>query len=159
MKSSAGLLLFRRGSNGLEVFLGHPGGPLWAKKDENAWSIPKGEVKEDEDLLSAAIREFEEETGFSAVGDFIPLKPVVQPSGKVVHAWALQCDLDAAAIKSNSFSMEWPPKSGKMRQFPEIDRAAWFSVEAARIHIFKGQEPLLTQLTEKVVQEEDKRST
>jgi predicted NUDIX family NTP pyrophosphohydrolase len=158
LKKSAGLLLFRRGSNGLEVFLGHPGGPLWAKKDENAWSIPKGEVEEDEDLLSAAIREFEEETGFSVTGDFIALKPVVQPSGKVVHAWALQRDLDAAAIKSNLFSMEWPPKSGKMRQFPEIDRAAWFPVGAARKHIFKGQEPLLTQLAEKIAQEKERQS-
>ena len=150
MKKSAGLLLFRRGSNGLEVFLGHPGGPLWAKKDENAWSIPKGEVEEDEDLLSAAIREFREETGFIVDGDFIVLKPVVQPSGKVVHAWALQRDVDAAAIQSNLFSMEWPPRSGKMRQFPEIDRAAWFPIDVAHQHIFQGQAGLLTQLAEKI---------
>lgn len=149
MKRSAGLLLFRKTSTGLEVFLGHPGGPLWAKKDENAWSIPKGEVEGDEDLLSAAIREFEEETGFSVSGDFIALKPVVQPSGKVVHAWALQHDIDAAAIKSNLFSMEWPPKSGKVRQFPEIDRGAWLPLDAARKHILKGQAPFLTQLAEK----------
>jgi predicted NUDIX family NTP pyrophosphohydrolase len=150
LKKSAGLLLFRKGSNGLEVFLGHPGGPLWAKKDENAWSIPKGEIEGDEDLLSAAIREFEEETGFSVTGDFIELKPVTQPSGKVVYAWALQHDVDAASIKSNLFSMEWPPKSGKMRQFPEIDRAAWFPIESADKHIFKGQAPLLKLLAEKI---------
>ena len=149
MKKSAGLLLFRRGTNGIEVLLGHPGGPLWAKKDENAWSIPKGEIEGDEDPLSAAIREFEEETGFSVEGDFIALKPVTQPSGKVVHAWAVHHDLDAAAIKSNLFSMEWPPKSGKMRQFPEIDRAAWFPIDSAHKHIFKGQAPLLAQLAEK----------
>jgi predicted NUDIX family NTP pyrophosphohydrolase len=123
---------------------------LWAKKDENAWSIPKGEVEGDEDLLSAAIREFEEETGFSVTGDFIALKPVTQPSGKVVYAWALQQDVDAGAIKSNPFSMEWPPRSGKMRPFPEIDRAAWFPIESAHRHILKGQAPLLTQLTEKI---------
>jgi predicted NUDIX family NTP pyrophosphohydrolase len=150
LKKSAGLLLFRKNSNQLEVFLVHPGGPLWAKKDENAWSIPKGELDGDEDLLSAAIREFEEETGFSVSGDFIELKPVVQPSGKLVYAWAIEHDLDAEAIKSNCFSMEWPPKSGKIREFPEVDRAAWFSIEAARKCMFKGQTGLLSQLEEKV---------
>jgi len=156
LKKSAGLLLYRRGSNGLEVFLGHPGGPLWAKKDENAWSIPKGEVEEDEDLFSAAIREFREETGFIVDGDFMALKPVVQPSGKVVYAWALQRDVDAAAIQSNLFSMEWPPRSGKMRQFPEIDRAAWFPIDVAHRHIFKGQAGLLTQLAEKIEESPEK---
>ena len=146
MKKSAGILLFRKASNGLEVFLGHPGGPLWAKKNEAAWSIPKGQVEGDEELLSAAIREFEEETGFSVSGDFIALKPLVQPSGKMIYAWALQLNVDPASFRSNCFSMEWPPKSGKMREFPEMDRADWFSMESARKHIGKGQVGFLTQL-------------
>jgi len=150
LKISAGLLLFRKKSNELEVFLVHPGGPLWAKKEENAWTIPKGEVEEDEDLVSAAIREFKEETGFSASGDCIALKPLRQPSGKIVHAWALEQDVDPNALKSNRFSMEWPPKSGKVREFPEVDRAAWFSIEAARKCMFRGQVGFLDELMEKV---------
>ena len=148
LKKSAGILLFRKASNGLEVLLGHPGGPLWAKKNEAAWSIPKGVVEGDEDVLSAAIREFNEETGFPASGDFIPLKPLVQPSGKMIYAWALQQDVNPAALRSNCFSMEWPPKSGKMREFPELDRADWFSMEKARKMIGKGQVGFLTQLEE-----------
>jgi predicted NUDIX family NTP pyrophosphohydrolase len=113
-------------------------------------------VEEDEDLLATAIREFREETGFIVDGDFIPLKPVVQPSGKVVHAWALQRNVDAGAIQSNLFSMEWPPRSGKMRQFPEIDRAAWFPIDVAHKQIFKGQAALLRQLVEKIEESPEK---
>ncbi|MEW6448809.1 MAG: NUDIX domain-containing protein [Bacillota bacterium] len=149
-KKSAGLLLFRETPGGLEVLLVHPGGPFWAKKDEGAWSIPKGEFEEDEDPLTAARREFEEETGFTAVGDVIQLEPLRQPSGKVVYAWAMRRDLDPSGLKSNTFCMEWPPKSGKHREFPEIDRAAWFPIEIAKRKIMKGQTGFLTQLEDKL---------
>lgn len=145
-KKSAGLLLFRETPGGLEVLLVHPGGPFWAKKDEGAWSIPKGEFGEDEDPLTAARREFEEETGFTAVGDVIPLEPLRQSSGKVVYAWAMRRNLDPSGLKSNTFSMEWPPKSGKQQEFPEIDRAAWFPIEIAKRKIMKGQVDFLAQL-------------
>lgn len=145
-KRSAGLLLYRSRECGPEVFLVHPGGPFWKNKDEGSWSIPKGEFEEDEKPLEAAKREFQEETGFPATGEFLQLEPVRQPGGKIVHAWAQESDLDAAAVKSNSFSMEWPRGSGRMAQFPEIDRAAWFSVETAKRKILKGQLPLLEQL-------------
>jgi predicted NUDIX family NTP pyrophosphohydrolase len=144
-KSSAGLLVFRRTSR-LEVFLVHPGGPFWAKKDAGAWSLPKGEFAPGDNALDAARREFQEETGFSLDGDFVPLGSVRQPGGKVVHAWALEGDLDAAAIRSNTFSMEWPPRSGRMQQFPEVDRAAWFTLDEARVKMLKGQLPLLDAL-------------
>jgi predicted NUDIX family NTP pyrophosphohydrolase len=130
----------------LEVFLVHPGGPFWAKKDLGAWSIPKGEYAEGEEPLAAAKREFEEETGVKPQGQFIPLKPVKQPGGKTVLAWAFEGDGDESAIKSNTFSMEWPPHSGKQREFPEVDRAEWFSIDAARQRILKGQLPLLEEL-------------
>ena len=146
-KRSAGILLYRRRPSGLEVFLVHPGGPLWAKKDSAAWSIPKGEYTEEEDPLTAARREFTEETGLIVDGDFARLEPVKQASGKVVHAWALEGDCDATEIVSNSFTMEWPPKSGRQAEFPEVDRAEWFSVEEAREKINKGQASLLDQLT------------
>ncbi|MCI0722604.1 MAG: NUDIX domain-containing protein [Acidobacteria bacterium] len=149
-KKSAGLLLFRDVSAYLEVLLVHPGGPFWAKKDEGAWSIPKGEFDEDEDPLVAAKREFEEETGVAPSGDLIPLEPLRQPSGKVVYAWAMKGDFDPAALKSNTFSMEWPPKSGRQQEFPEVDRAAWLSIEAAKRKILKGQAPFLVQLLEKL---------
>jgi predicted NUDIX family NTP pyrophosphohydrolase len=147
-KKSAGLLMFRRGSGAVEVFLVHPGGPFWARKDEGVWSIPKGEYAPGEDPLEAAGREFQEETGFEAGGDFIPLTPRKQPSGKIVSAWAFEGDCDASAIKSNSFSMEWPPRSGKQEEFPEVDRAGWFTIPAAKEKILKGQVPFLDELTE-----------
>jgi len=146
-KSSAGILLFRNGSKGLEVFLVHFGGPLWAKKDAAAWSIPKGEFAEDEEPLAAAKREFAEETGYFLDGDFLKLDPVKQPNGKIVHAWAHEGDVDATHITSNTFSMEWPPRSGRQAEFPEVDRAEWFTTDVAREKLTKGQVGLLDQLT------------
>ncbi len=128
----------------------HPGGPFWQRKDLAAWSIPKGEFAPDENPLEAARREFEEETGFPAIGPFSELEPVKQPGGKVVVAWAVEGNLDAAAVRSNTFSIEWPRGSGKQQEFPEIDRAAWFPIEMARKKILKGQLPLLDQLEAKV---------
>ena len=128
----------------------HPGGPFWANKDDGAWSIPKGEFDEDEDPLDAARREFEEETGSAPSGDVIPLEPLRQSSGKVVYAWAVRGDFDPGTLKSNTFSMEWPPKSGRQQDFPEVDRAAWFAIEAAERKILKGQAALLRQLREKL---------
>jgi predicted NUDIX family NTP pyrophosphohydrolase len=145
-KKSAGLLLYRRREPGLEVFLVHPGGPYWAKKDEGAWSIPKGVHEAGEAPLAAAIREFEEETGSRIDRAFLPLEPVVLASGKQVTAWAVEGDIDAAAIRSNTFTMEWPPRSGRQQEFPEIDRAAWFTLEQARRRNTPGQRPLIEQL-------------
>jgi len=146
-KESAGLLLHRKRRGGsLEVFLVHPGGPFWAKKDDGAWSIPKGEFDESEEPLDAAMREVREETGQVAQGEFHPLKPVRQRSGKIVYSWAVQLDLNAAEVKSNPFSMEWPRGSGRMQEFPEIDRAGWFKIDLARRKILKGQLGLLDQL-------------
>jgi predicted NUDIX family NTP pyrophosphohydrolase len=144
-KQSAGLLLFRRRGD-LEVLLVHPGGPLWAKKDEGAWSIPKGELTDGENPLSAARRECQEETGATPTGEFIALDPVRQAGGKVVHAWAVESEFDPATLKSGTFQMEWPPRSGRRQDFPEVDRAEWFTIEAARRKILKGQTPLLDQL-------------
>lgn len=150
-KNSAGLLLFRQVSEDLEVLLMHPGGPFWAKKDDGAWSIPKGEFEDDEDPFEAAKREFKEETGAAPpTGEVIPLEPLRQPSGKTVYAWAVKGDFDPAALKSNTFSMEWPPRSGRHQEFPEVDRASWLSIEAARRKILKGQVAFLTQLQEKL---------
>jgi predicted NUDIX family NTP pyrophosphohydrolase len=149
-KLSAGFLMFRWRGATPEVFIVHPGGPFWAKKDAGAWSIPKGECADDEDALSAARRELKEETGIVPDGDPVPLVDVKQPSGKIVKAWALEGDCDAAAVKSNSFSMEWPPKSGKMQEFPEVDRAAWFSLEVAQIKLLKGQVGFIEQLAAKL---------
>lgn len=145
-KQSAGLLLYRRRKGGLEVFLAHPGGPFWAKKDLGAWSIPKGEFVEGEQPLDAARREFAEEIGQTVNGDFIALTPVKQPSRKVVHAFALEADVDADHIRSNTFETEWPPRSGRMQSFPEVDRAAWFSLDEARERLQKGQVPILDEL-------------
>ena len=145
--TSAGVLLYRKGSRGLEVFLVHFGGPLWAKKDAAAWSIPKGEFTEGEEPLAAAKREFTEETGLVVDGAFIGLEPVKQPNGKIVHAWALEGDVDAAHITSNTFTMEWPPRSGRQAEFPEVDRAEWFTIDVARQKLTKGQVSLLDQLT------------
>ena len=144
-KKSAGLLVFRRKKHGLEVFLAHMGGPFWQRKNAGAWTIPKGEF-ESEAALDAARREFQEETGFVPQGNFCTLQPVKQPGGKIVFAFALEWDCDAAQIKSNSFEMEWPKGSGKMRAFPEIDRAAWFEMEEAKKRILRGQIPLLNEL-------------
>jgi len=150
-KKSAGLLLFREVSGHLEVLLVHPGGPFWTKKDEAAWSIPKGEFEDDEEPLAAAKREFAEETGFILPdGEVIPLEPLRQPSGKLVYAWAMNHDFDPAGLKSNTFSLEWPPKSGRNQDFPEIDRAQWFTIEAASHKILKGQAPFLDQLQQKL---------
>jgi predicted NUDIX family NTP pyrophosphohydrolase len=145
-KRSAGILMYRRRDGELQVLLGHPGGPFWAKKDAGAWSIPKGEIDEGEDPLAAAKREFSEETGLRLEGELIALAPIRQKGGKVVLAWAIEGDCDARAIESNVFSMEWPPKSGKMAEFPEIDRAEWFSLDEARRRINPGQLPLIEEL-------------
>jgi predicted NUDIX family NTP pyrophosphohydrolase len=145
---SAGVLPFRQTDAGVEVLLVHPGGPFWAKKDEGAWSIPKGEFADGEDPPAAARREFEEELGVPCDGELLPLETIRQAGGKLVFAWALRCDFDPAALKSNLFSMEWPPKSGRRQEFPEVDRASWFDVEAARRKIVKGQTPLLDRLLE-----------
>ena len=145
-RKSAGLLLFRRTPAGVEVLLVHPGGPLWAKKDEGAWSIPKGEIDADEAPLAAARREFEEELGSPVSGEFIALAPIRQASGKVVHAWAVEADFDPATFTSGMFSMEWPPRSGQQQEFPEVDRAEWFSIDNARRKINKAQIELLDQL-------------
>lgn len=151
-KRSAGLLMFRKRGGKLEVFLVHPGGPLWVTKDDGVWSIPKGEYAEGEDPLETARREFEEETGLRPIGQMIPLAEIEQPSGKVVHAWAFEGDFDPAKLRSNTFSMEWPPKSGKVRQFPEVDRGGWFSLEEAKGKILKGQDGLLAELAAKATE-------
>jgi predicted NUDIX family NTP pyrophosphohydrolase len=145
-KASAGLLLYRRVDGALQLLLVHPGGPYWARKDAGAWSIPKGEIEAGEEPLAAARREFAEETGASVDGEFLPLQPVKLRSGKVVRAWALQADFDPAALSSNLFSMEWPPKSGQQREFPEADRAGWFGIDEARVKIHPGQAPLIDDL-------------
>ena len=146
MKKSAGILLYRVRKKNLEVLLVHPGGPFFKNKDEGAWSIPKGEFTDNETGLDAARREFEEETGFSCSGNFIELTPVKMTSGKTVYAWALDKDIDASKIKSNEFEMEWPPKSKKMQSFPEIDKAAWFSVAEAKIKININQLVFIDEL-------------
>jgi predicted NUDIX family NTP pyrophosphohydrolase len=148
MKSSAGLLIYRFRNQEAEVFLIHPGGPFWKSKDDAAWSIPKGEFTDPEDPLQAARREFQEETGYDAEEPFHALTPVKQSSYKMVYAWAAPGDYDAGNIKSNTFPMEWPPRSGKIEQFPEVDRAAWFSLKEARKKILKGQIPFLNELEE-----------
>jgi predicted NUDIX family NTP pyrophosphohydrolase len=150
VKTSAGLILFREVAGELQVLLVHPGGPFWTKKDDGAWSIPKGEIEPDEDPLAAARREFSEETGFEVAGETIALSPLRQPSGKIVHAWAVRGEADATALKSNTFPLEWPPKSGRMQEFPEVDRAEWFSLANAARKILKGQAAFLDQLRQKL---------
>jgi predicted NUDIX family NTP pyrophosphohydrolase len=147
---SAGLLMFKRAGSDVNVFLVHPGGPFWQKKDLGAWSIPKGEYTEGEDALAAARREFEEETGIIPKGEFISLDALKQPSGKEITVWAFEGDCSATQIKSNTFSMEWPPKSGHMQEFPEVDRADWFSLDAARSRILKGQAGFLDKLMSRI---------
>lgn len=155
MKQSAGLLLYRFREHQWEVLLVHPGGPFWAKKDAASWSIPKGEFTDDEAPLTAAKREFWEETSVVAEGHFVPLTPVRQKSGKQVHAWALEQDIDVARIQSNTFEMEWPPKSGRRQHFPEVDKAAWFTLPQAREKINGGQLPLLDELEKRLEPTQD----
>jgi predicted NUDIX family NTP pyrophosphohydrolase len=146
-KLSAGLLLYRITEGYVEVLIGHPGGPFWAKKDDGAWSIPKGEYAEGEDAWSAARREFEEELGKPPPdGPRIDFPPLRQPSGKIITAYAVRGDLDLDGAVSNTFTLEWPKGSGNVREYPEIDRVDWFSVDAARSKLLKGQRPLLDQL-------------
>jgi predicted NUDIX family NTP pyrophosphohydrolase len=144
-KQSAGILLFRNNQE-LEVFLVHPGGPFFTRKDLGVWSIPKGEFDQSEQAIDAAKREFEEETGQHLMGKLIPLKPITQKSGKIVHAWAVEGDIDADAIVSNTFEMVWPPNSGKMKEFPENDKGGWFTIEEAREKINVKQIELLDEL-------------
>lgn len=145
-KRSAGLLMFRQSNRQLEVLLVHPGGPIWARKDQGAWTVPKGEYEPDEDPLAAARREFKEETSFEATGEFLSLGVVQQKSGKIVTAWAFRGDCDPAQLKSNSCQIEWPPRSGRRLEIPEIDRGDWFSIVDARKYIREEQRPLLDRL-------------
>jgi predicted NUDIX family NTP pyrophosphohydrolase len=145
-KRSAGLMMFRDSRGRLEVFLVHPGGPFWAKKDKGAWTIPKGEYKKSEDPLAAGRREFKEETGFASAGEFLELGTIRQKSGKIVTAWAFRGDCDPAKLTSNTCKIEWPPRSGKKIEIPEVDRGRWFSLDEAREYIREEQEPLLDEL-------------
>lgn len=149
-KTSAGVLLFRRVGDGVEFLLVHPGGPFWAKKDAGAWSIPKGLCDEREDPLAAARRELKEETGIVAAGEPAPLGAFIQPSGKTVVVFALEQDFDPADLRSNNCSIEWPPKSGRQIEIPEVDRAGWFTLETALEKITKGQAPIVRALAEKL---------
>ena len=147
---SAGVIAFRRRKGELEVFLVHPGGPFWQRKDDGAWSIPKGEFDEGEAPETAASREFAEETGFTLPDRLIALTPIAQSHGKVVHPFAVEVDLNADAIRSNTFELEWPPRSGVKREFPEVDRAAWFGIADAHRKILAGQRPILDGLVERM---------
>jgi len=147
---SAGILLFRRNAGGLEVLLVHPGGPFWAKKDAGAWTIPKGGYEPGEDALAAAKREFEEETGARLEGEALALGAFRQSSAKLVDVWAVEGDFDPNDLNSNTFAMEWPPRSGRQREFPEVDRAAWFTPQAAADKILKGQRPILVALSRRL---------
>jgi predicted NUDIX family NTP pyrophosphohydrolase len=149
-KISAGILLFRRRPAGAQVLLVHPGGPFWANKDDGAWSMPKGLTDEGEDVLAAAKREFFEETGLKAEGEFVALGSHKQKSGKIIVAWGHEGDFDARSLKSNSFSMEWPPRSGKTAEFPEVDKADWFALDEALIKVAKGQAAIIRALAEKL---------
>jgi predicted NUDIX family NTP pyrophosphohydrolase len=146
---SAGLLAYRRGSE-CEVLLAHPGGPFWANKDDGAWTVPKGVAAPGAELLATAQREFTEETNLAAAGNFMLLAPVKQKSGKVVHAWAFEADFDLAAFASNSFAIEWPPRSGKRQSFPEIDRVAYFALPIAMTKIISYQRPFLVELQNRI---------
>jgi predicted NUDIX family NTP pyrophosphohydrolase len=149
-RRSAGLLMYRRKETGVEVFLVHPGGPFWVKKDAGAWSIPKGEIADGEDPLTAAKREFEEETGFRPDGEFVELGEIRQAGGKLVLAWAVEGDLDPATLVSNTCEIEWPPRSGRKMEIPEVDQGGWFVVEAAKEKILMGQLPLLELLLHRI---------
>ena len=153
-KRSAGIMMYRRVGRGVELLLVHPGGPFWKKRDTGAWSIPKGEYAPGEDPLSVAVREFEEETGVRPAGEFQPLGQLAQKGGKIVTAWAVEGDLDPARLRSNTFEIEWPPKSGRKAAFPEIDRAGWFSPEEAREKILPSQSPFIARLEERIVNSE-----
>ena len=146
-KKSAGLLMFRHRKGGVEVLLVHPGGPLWAKKDAGAWSIPKGEIESGEEPLAAARREFEEELGTPVSGEFVELAPIRQAGGKTIHAWAVEGDFDPTTLTGGAFSMEWPPRSGRQQQFPEVDRAEWFTIDQAKRKINQAQIALLDQVS------------
>ncbi len=145
-KQSAGILLFKFSAEELEVFLVHPGGPFFRNKDKGWWTVPKGEAMLDEQPLDTALREFKEETGYLIEGEAIPLKPIVQKSGKWIHCWAIKGDLDASKITCNTFTIEWPPKSGKMVDFPEVDQGRWFSLSEAGIFINERQRNFLQEL-------------
>jgi predicted NUDIX family NTP pyrophosphohydrolase len=153
-KHSAGILMYRRRQKIVEVLLAHMGGPFWAKKDLGAWSIPKGEFEPGEVPLDAAKREFHEETGLTVTGEFIPLTPINLSGGKILHAWAVEGDCDASSIKSNTFMLEWPPRSGKQQAFPEIDRAEWYSLDDAQEKVTKGQRGLIEALR-RILREEN----
>ena len=146
MRESAGILLYRFKEGVLQFFLVHPGGPFWKKKDEGAWTIPKGEFTKEEEPLSAAKREFQEETGFTVEGNFIQLTPIKQKGGKIVHAWAIEGDIDAAMIKSNTLPLQWPPGSKKWIQVPEVDKGEWYKTEEAKLKINSAQAPFIDQL-------------
>ncbi|HTB24389.1 MAG TPA: NUDIX domain-containing protein [Puia sp.] len=146
LKMSAGILLFRFKNIKPEVLLFHPGGPYWAKKDAGVWSIPKGQLNEDEDPLSAAKRELKEETGIDIKGKLIQLTPIKQKNNKTVFAWSLEQDFDLLNLKSNLFEIEWPPKSGKKMQFPEMDKGAWFTIDEAKVKILPAQLPFIIEL-------------
>jgi predicted NUDIX family NTP pyrophosphohydrolase len=143
---SAGILVYRRGDRGPEFLLVHPGGPYWEKKEAGAWSVPKGEYEQGEDPLQVACRELQEETGLRPVGPFLALTPVTQRGGKVVSAWGVEADFDPGRLRSNTFTMEWPPRSGLIREFPEVDRAEWLTLEQARAKLNPAQLPLLEEL-------------
>jgi len=145
-KLSAGILMYRRAGISLQLFLVHPGGPFWANKDDGAWSIPKGLFEEGEDPLVAAKREFQEETGFVPDGQFVELGEFKQPGGKRIHAWSVEGDCDPSSLTSNVFSMEWPPRSGVVQQFPEVDRGAWLDPAVALRKVHKGQRAIIEQL-------------
>jgi predicted NUDIX family NTP pyrophosphohydrolase len=149
-KRSAGILMYRRAGPGLELLLVHPGGPFWARKDLGAWSIPKGECKEGEEPLAAAKREFREELGAEPEGAFIELGVLIQPSRKEIIAWAMEGDFPVAELKSNTFELEWPPKSGRTRRFPEVDRAEWFGLEEARRKILQGQAGFIDRVVARI---------
>ncbi len=143
---SAGLLMFRRGPAGIEVLLAHPGGPFWVRRDEASWTLPKGEIGPNEEPLAAALREFAEETGFPSAPPYLPLGELRQKSGKRISAWAFEGDADPARLQSNAFEMEWPPRSGRLQSFPEVDRVGWFDLAHARRKLLAGQAPFIDSL-------------
>ena len=150
-KKSSGILLYRLTNSIPEIFLVHPGGPFWAKKDLHAWSVPKGEFTDEESPLNAAIREFEEETGFHLTGNFTALTPVTQKGGKKVYCYSCEGNIDPDKIRSNSFEMEWPPKSGKKQFFPEIDRGEWFDMATGKLKIIEVQAAFIDELAERLI--------
>lgn len=157
VKKSAGIIVYRKQTNALEVFIAHLGGPYWEKKDYRAWSFPKGEFGNDENPFDAALREFQEETGQSIQGNFIELTPHRNPSGKLVFAWAVEGHVDENNINCNFFELEWPPGSGNIQQFPEIDRGAWFDLSEAKKRVHKGLVPILEELEVKIQEKEETR--